>query len=125
MMFRYILIVIGVILFAMLIYGLTLGETCTEIGSCRACWSTVPVTITSELCPDPAKPCTAEPYLQQHNALVDMILCACEQAVAGDYSDTELNSNIESAVKEMTGYTVTASQVCDQPGMILTKRSYS
>jgi len=124
MRFRYLYLAIGIILIVMLIYGISISEQCTEIDGCKACWKMVAVTLTSELCPDPNQSCTAEPYLQQHNALVDMVICACEKAESEDYSNTALNNKIESAVKEMTGYTVTASEICEQPGMLLTKRRY-
>ena len=128
MKFRYIGLTIGIILIAMLIYGLSISGQCAEIDGCKACWKMMPVTVTSELCPDPNQPCVAEPYLQQHNALVDMVICACGKAESkeypGTYPNTALNRRIESVLKTMTNYTITASEVCEQPGLVLTKIRY-
>ncbi len=121
---RYIYLVIVIILITMFVYGLSVSEQCREISGCKACWKIMPVTITSELCPNQSQPCSAEPSLQQHNTMVDMIICACGKAESGSYLDAQINSKIESAVKETTGYTVTASEICSQPGMLLTKRMY-
>jgi len=124
MRFRYIYLIIGIILVAMFIYGLSISEQCTEIDGCKACWKMMPVTVTSDLCPNASQPCRAEPYLQQHNALVDMIMCACEKADAQEYANIELNNRIEDVIAVMTNYTVTSSEICSQPGMLLTKRVY-
>jgi hypothetical protein len=128
MRFRYIYLVVIIILIAAFIYGLSISERCTEIDGCKACWKMMPVTVTSELCPNPNQSCVAEPYLQQHNALVDMILCACEKAESkeyqGTYPNTELNHKIEGVIAVMTNYIVTANEICSQPGMLLTKRMY-
>lgn len=128
MRFRYIYLIIVIILITMFVYGLAISEQCTEIDGCKACWKMMPVTVTSELCPNASQPCSAEPYLQQHNALVDMIMCACEKAESkeypGTYPNTALNSKIEDVIAVMTNYTVTSSEICSQPGMLLTKRMY-
>ena len=108
----------------MFVYGLSISEQCREINGCKACWKIMPVTVKSELCPNASQPCSADPSLQKYNSMMDMIICACGKADSGSYADTELNSKIESAVKEVTGYTVTASDICSQPGMLLTKRMY-
>ena len=124
MKFRYIALTIGIILIAMLVYGLSFLERCAEIDGCRACWKMTPITVTSELCPDTNQPCIAEPYLQQHNALADMLMCACEKAEADGYANTELNHQIETTIRTMTNYTITAQDLCEQPGLLLAKRRY-
>ena len=124
MKMRYFYIIVGVIVIVMFVFGMVVGDQCAEIDGCRACWSTVDVTVTSELCPNPAEPCRAEPYLQQHNAMVDMILCACAKAEAEYYANSVLNRQIEDVIKIMTNYTLTAYQLCEEPGVLLTKRRY-
>ena len=72
------------------ISGGILGEQCISVGAHRACWKTVPVQIKSELCPSNST-CTAEPYIQQHNAIVDVLLLSCDDAKKGNYADVNLN----------------------------------
>ena len=117
-----IFIVTLVVLFIM---GSLIGtDSCSSIGECRACWKTAPTQVMSELCPLPNETCTAQPYQMQNNAIVDMVLCACEKAAANDYSDKEMNARIAEVVKLAFGYEMTAQQVCSDPGMILMKLKY-
>ncbi|MBI2076502.1 MAG: hypothetical protein HYT72_04615 [Candidatus Aenigmarchaeota archaeon] len=100
------------------------SETCAQVGPCSGCWKDEPVNVSeSELCFAP--PCIAEPALQRRNAIVDILVCACETAKKKEYTDATLNSQIESAVRQATnGTTVTASQLCENPGILLTKVAY-
>lgn len=100
------------------------SETCAQLGACTGCWKNEPVNVSeSELCSAPS--CVAEPALQRRNAIVDVLVCACENAKKKEYTDTTLNSQIESAVRQATnGTTVTASQLCENPGILLTKVAY-
>ena len=127
--------------------GLFNSENCSQIGPCRNCWSASAVEVTSDLCPT-KEPCTAQPYLQQRNAVVDTLLCACTNAKNSGYRDSALNSQIEDAYFAMLGgcqdnvlsipqeqresggifclevERVPAKDLCDSPGQYLSKRPY-
>ncbi len=119
---RYIMLLV-VIVVAIFVYTGNRGvEQTISVDSCSAKFFTEPVTVTSELCTS-GKTCTAGPYEQQNNAVVDVLLCACEKAKAGNYADAQLNQKIENLVSSFYGYTVTAQSLCDQP-VILSKRNY-
>ncbi|MBI4170453.1 MAG: hypothetical protein HY514_02075 [Candidatus Aenigmarchaeota archaeon] len=119
---RYILLLV-VIVVAIFVYTGNRGvEQAISIDACSARFSTQPVVVTSDLCVS-GKTCTAQPYDQQNNAVVDVLLCACEKAKAGNYADTQLNERIQSLVSGFYGYAVTAQSLCDQP-VILTRRNY-
>jgi len=108
------------------LFGLTISPgNCSTIGTCRQCWNNEATNLTSDLCPVPGTQCTASPAQQQHNAVVDVLLCGCALAQEKDYTDTGLNNEIESALAAFTGdTTLTARGVCDSPGLLLTKRQY-
>lgn len=118
------LFVLVAILAIIYIFGLTIAPgNCSQIGECKQCWSTEPTNVTSELCPS-AAPCIASPAQQQHNAVVDVLLCACGVAKDKEYSDTNLNKEIETVLSTITeDKAITAKQVCDSTGF-LTKRQY-
>jgi hypothetical protein len=69
-----IIVFVGIILFFV---GGGMTEQCVQIGDCQACWNTKAVEIESTLCAN--QTCTPEPYKVQHNAIVDTIVCACNQ----------------------------------------------
>jgi hypothetical protein len=124
-MLRVLLFVIFALV-ALYAFGLTVvPDNCSQIGQCRQCWSTEQIELKSELCPNPAIECTASPAQQQHNAVVDALLCACENAKENGYADDKLNKEIEDVVAVLTNTAVAAKQVCDSPGLVLTKRQYS
>src|SRR3989338_921756 len=93
-----------------------------SIGNCSAKFATDPVTVTSDLC-GAKKTCVASPESQQNNAVVDVLLCACDKAKAGSYADAGLNQGIEGIVSGYYNYTLSAQAFCDQP-VLLVKRSY-
>jgi len=90
----------------------------------KACWKTTAILIESPLCPNQSEPCLAKPELQQHNAISDLLVTACDRAKAGGYADITLNERIEEVVNLYMGIDVTANQLCDQPGILLTHRLY-
>lgn len=140
---RYIFIIAFAFAGVFAAIGLFNSENCSQIGPCRNCWSTSAAEVTSDLCPS-KEPCTAQPYLQQRNAVVDTLLCACTNAK----SDSSLNKQIEDAYFAMLGgcpdnvlavpveqresrgifclevEPVSAKDLCDSPGQYLSKRPY-
>jgi len=115
--------IIVIILVILFVAGFFLGDQTIDIAGCKAQWKTTSVTVQqSELCS--AQTCIATPADQQHNAIVSALLCACEKTKAGGYVDLAANSRIEDVVKQYFGYTATAQELCDQPGVILVRRSY-
>ena len=118
--FIVIIIVIFVILFAS---GFFLGNEKIDVAGCAATWRSTPQTVQkSELCNQAQ--CTAQPQDQQHNAIIDAVLCACEKAKAGSYADADTNKKIEETVNLAFSYQTTAKEICDQPGLILVKHAY-
>ena len=82
------------------------------IGGCRAEWNTISQGVQSDLCPNASVACKADPYIMQHNAIIDALLCACVKA-SPDYSDAGLNAEIEDAYKANTNMTLTVREVCE------------
>lgn len=121
---RYILAVIVIIVFFLFVAGSLLNEQCIFIGEDKACWKTTTIMINSTLCPKPGESCLAKPELQQYNAIADLLLTACDKTKIEGYSNMEKTVRIEEVVNLFMGLNVTAQQLCDQPGMILTKRMY-
>jgi hypothetical protein len=120
---RYFAAIIIVIVVVLFVAGLFLADQQIDVNGCAAKWRTVSVTVQhSELCS--AAACAASPDKQQHNAIVSALLCACSKASSQQYSDAAANKRIEDVVKNFFGYTLTAQEMCDQPGLFLTKRSY-
>lgn len=119
------LFIVPVVLLAIIyVFGLTIAPgNCSQIGTCKQCWNDEAINLTSDLCAQGTN-CTASPAQQQHNIVVDVLLCGCALAKEKDYTDTGLNNEIESALAAFTGdTTLTARGVCDSP-VILTKRQY-
>lgn len=106
-------------------FDFNLTESCAQIGPCTGCWKNEPMNVSSsDFCFNPSG-CVAEPEQQRRNAFVDVVMCACDSARKKDYTDATLNSQIESAVRRMTnGTTVTAAELCDNPGILFTKVAY-
>lgn len=124
MKLKYFFAIIVIILFFLVIMGTFFGEECVSIAEFKGCWKIAPIIIKSELCPNASIPCEAKPEQQQYNAIVDLLLKACEKAKKDNYADNALNQRIEEVVKNFMGFDISANQLCDQPGMILTKRMY-
>jgi hypothetical protein len=118
-------IVIIIIFAALVIIGSMFSEQCSEIGTCKACWSLVPKDLSSDLCPIPNQTCTAQPYQMQHNALVDLVLCGCDKASAVSYNDGEMNNRIKYVVNATFGYEdASINEICSNPGLFLTYVGY-
>jgi hypothetical protein len=119
---RYILLVVVIIIAIFVYTGNRSVEQTISIDSCSAKFFNYPVTVTSDLCSN-STTCIAQPYEQQNNAVVDVILCACQKAKAGDYADAQMNTKIEDLVSGFFGFTVTARDTCEQQSF-LTRRNY-
>lgn len=103
--------------------GGMLQESCAEIGTCKTCWQNKETKMQSELCSNPGN-CTASPEKQEHNARIDVIICACTNAGSASYSDKELNAKIEKEAQSVLGYLVRANELCGQPGNYMVKKKY-
>lgn len=119
---RYILLLLVIILAVFIYTGNRNVEQSISIGSCSASFQTEPVFVTSPLCANGTS-CTASPGDQQNNAVVDVLLCACESAKAGNYADAELNKKIENLTAAFYSYAVAARDLCEQP-VLLVRRQY-
>lgn len=97
---------------------------CYKIGDCQACWSATPMTIKSDLCPNPNVTCVAQPNQTKINAVVDLLLCSCDKAASSGYSNDNINKGIVDTVKNVFGYDVTTQQICAQPELFLAKVMY-
>lgn len=120
---RYILLFVAIVLGVLIFFGSSGLDRTVSIGNCTAKFATDPVTVTSDLCPGKNRTCIAQPADQQNNAVVDVLLCACDRAKSDSYSDDSLNSGIATLVSSYFGYNATAQDICDQQA-ILAKRSY-
>ena len=121
---RFIIIIFAIVLLILFGLGASLTENCVGIGGCKSCWKTTQVVVTSDLC-GANRTCLAQPADQQNNAIVDAVLCACDKAKTLGYSDTVLNTKIQDTVSEFSRYNISINDICDQPGMFLTKRLYT
>lgn len=86
-------IVILIILLVLFVIGFYFKERCYEIKGCKKCWS-----IDNE---------TAH-----YNALIDLILCACQYAKDAEYKDNSLNYEIERIYKEVSRTSGKAEEIC-------------
>lgn len=118
----YLLAVIAVILVVSFVYGSTISEQCVAIDEFKGCWKTISISVTSDLCPK--SPCVAKPEAQQHNAIIDVLLSACQKARSNNYADSKLNTRIEEVAATFTGYQIDSRTFCEQPGSVLVKRQY-
>ena len=117
-------IIVFVVLLAIFYFsGQFLSDTCIEAGSCRSCWKMISVKAGPELCGGNGT-CFIEPSIQQHNAIVELLLCACAETKDNSYSDSGLNSRIESVLNEYYGVTMDARELCENPGVMLVKMGY-
>ena len=121
---RYVLMLIIIVLVLLFIIGAFVSDQCIMIGEDKACWKTTTILIESPFCPNQSEPCLAKPEIQQHNAISDLLLRACDKANAAEYTDTTLNERIEEVVSLYMGLDITANQLCEQPGVLLTHRFY-
>ncbi|MCX6816061.1 MAG: hypothetical protein NT120_04385 [Candidatus Aenigmarchaeota archaeon] len=120
---KYVAVLIIIILALLFLSGFFLSSQTIDVGGCTAEWKTTTTTVAkSELCS--LATCAASPADQQHNAIVSAILCACDKTKTANYANDANNKRIEDVVKQYFGYTTTAQELCDQPGMILVRRSY-
>lgn len=123
MKLRAIIIIIAIIAIVFTVYGFTLSEQTFRIGQCKATFSVFEKTVTdAELCPVSGT-CQARPEIQQHNAAVDVLLCACDNARNTGYADSEQNRNIEDLARFIVG-DLTAQVICDNLPSIVTKQAY-
>lgn len=104
---RFYISVIAAIV-VLFIIGAVISVQSVEIGDCKATWYSYTKSVKSDLCPNPSVECNAEPYKQQHNAIVDMLLCACSK----QNRDITINSRIEDVYNASTGMPLTAEQIC-------------
>ncbi|MBI4154231.1 hypothetical protein HY501_02765 [Candidatus Woesearchaeota archaeon] len=119
---RYFLAIIAVVAIVLFAAGFVLSEQSIDVAGCKANWKTVDVAVgKSELC---SSTCTASPEDQQHNAIVNALICACTKAAVNDYSDAAVNQRIEEVTGSFFGYQMTAQEICDQSGFFLVKISY-
>lgn len=119
---RYIVLVLAAAFISIYLLGASSGR-CSTVGSCRNCWQEFPVAVkSSELCSN--ETCTAAPYLQQHNAVVGTLLCACDTARAGDFKDAAMAKDIEVAYAAFANHPLEAQALCSDPAKFLVRRSY-
>jgi len=116
------LMVLVIIVVIVVVSGYFFSRQCFDMLGKSFCWSTVPRTITSDLCPAETNgTCTIEPAVDQHNTLVDAIIYACTQSA--NNTDPSINQKISDVYSQMTNITQTADQICS--GSFLSKWSYS
>ena len=106
-------IIIVIVLFAALFlasWAIAPSSGCYSIGSCKECWRWYSVPRACE----GNESCYTDPSIEQHNALVDVISCACGEAKSKNYADAVLNSEIEKLYSSvMSGYSGTVNEICE------------
>ena len=121
---KYIAATLIIAFFILLGAGSVLSERCVDIAGCKQCWKTTVTVVTSDLCGE-NKTCLAQPEDIQNNAIADAVVCACDRAKKTNYADASTNGKIEDVVGQYIGYNLSASQICEQPGLLFAKRSYT
>lgn len=120
---KFVLAIIVLVFAVLFASGFFIGDQQIDIAGCTAKWKTTPVTVQqSELCSQGQ--CIAQPSQQQHNAIVEAVLCACDKAKSGTYADDAVNKRIEEVLELSLNYRATAQEVCDSPGLILVRQAY-
>ena len=109
-------VIFSAIVIALFVIGFFISKQCMSIGKCEACWYAYPRSVNSQDCPDPTKACNTEPYVEQHNAIADMLVCACKSR------STDIDKQIEDSFKSAMGTTATADEICG--GQSLVKWKY-
>ena len=113
---KRIFIIIAVLFVLLLVAVILMNPVrgCYKITDCEECWSWIPQTRACGV--NSTEICETDPALEQHNALVDILLCACVRAEQKGFSDTSLNAKIENLYPDiMHNYTGTAFDICNQP----------
>jgi hypothetical protein len=127
---------VAILIIVLFLIGMFITQTTIEIDGCKASWSTAKWisspycpgsnetynatcqgrVVTSPLCPGSNATfndtCLAELYIEQHNAVVEVLRCACTKA-GPDYTNESLNSKIVDVYKEMTGATLNVRDICE------------
>jgi len=115
--------IVGVFIMILFLAGTFLSRTSIDIADCHGEWSAISRNIESPLCPEAGKPCASQPFVDQHNAIVDTLLCACGKAKQGNaYPNVAINDQITSSWREHTGQSVSVNDVCE--GGVLVKWRY-
>ncbi|MBI5061502.1 MAG: hypothetical protein HZB67_04275 [Candidatus Aenigmarchaeota archaeon] len=120
----YIFVIIAVVV--LFIIGMFTSQQSVEIAGCKASWYTYTKQVKSDLCPNPGVECNAEPYKQQHNALIDMFVCACDKyntyLVSSDPNTqqlaTQVATEIADSYQEMTKKKSTAEDICSGSSLV-------
>lgn len=120
---KFIAVFLALVFLILLGIGSFISEQCIDVGGCKQCWKTTPTVVESDLCGE-NRTCLAQPQDLQNNAIVDAIVCACANAKSSSYSDQNVNKKIEDVTSQYTGYGIGVSEICEQPGIFLVKRSY-
>ena len=128
------LAIILVIIFAV---GFITSKQNIDIAGCKAEWQSAYITsrlcpssnenfsatcqgriITSPTCPGSNETynatCLIESYVDQHNAITNAILCACDKARSGsEYPNQQINTRIIEVYKQQYGSDASIQEVCE------------
>jgi hypothetical protein len=106
-------IILAAAILVLFVAGSFMSVQSSEIGSCKASWYLYTKSVNSTLCPNPDVACDAESYKQQHNVLVDLLLCACDKKESGT------DARISDVYYQMSSMNLTADQVCSNTVMLM------
>lgn len=103
------------------VWGAMVGEN-TEvvsgnsysIGSCSERWTDTSYNAKSSYCFD-SENCTITPEKERHNKLVEVLICACNNAKSNNYENSDHNQKIESVYEMLTSYELEAQEICENP----------
>jgi len=109
---------LGIAIVVIFIVGLITSRQCVDINGCSACWSTIDKNVKSEVCGE-NETCRVDAYVDQHNAVTNALLCACDRAKTGiDYPNTQMNNRIIEAYKEIYGSSPTVQEICESGNLV-------
>lgn len=114
------LLVVLVVMFIILIIFFSNPSTCSSIGNCKECWSNIPKVRECE----GNETCFTDPEIEKYNALIDLMLCACDQAKENGYDNSEVNNRIESLYSSLMGYNLDVQEICGSDTVPLIKKQY-
>jgi hypothetical protein len=121
---RYIAVAVLFVFIILVVSGYFLSQSGIDVNGCAAKWSTTTVvTGKSDLCPSGS--CTASAADQQHNAIVEAMVCACAKATTDQFASDIENKRIEDVTTEYFGYTLSAAEICGNSGnQFLVRHAY-
>ena len=116
-------VLIGALIVIFFFVGGLISKQCTDIAGYQACWSTISRNVGQgsedfDLCPTSNQSCIAEPFVMQHNAIIDGLVYSCNIAKTNNYVDPGLTQRIQQVWQESNGQVLTAQEICESAPLV-------